>query len=82
LPLAPSARFITFEGVDGAGKSTQIEALANLLRQRGRDVLCTREPGGTPLGESLRGLMLEQQMVPLTETLADVCRPLASTWSE
>jgi dTMP kinase len=69
LPLAPRARFITFEGVDGAGKSTQIEALANLLRQRGRDVLCTREPGGTPLGESLRGLMLEQQMVPLTETL-------------
>lgn len=63
------ARFITFEGVDGAGKSTQIEALARVLEHRATDFVRTREPGGTPLGESLRGLMLEQEMAPLTETL-------------
>ncbi len=63
------ARFITFEGVDGAGKSTQIEALAQALQRGGRDVVRTREPGGTALGETLRTLMLEQSMAPVTETL-------------
>jgi len=64
-----SARFISFEGVDGAGKSTQIDALAQTLRARGVALMQTREPGGTPLGESLRALMLGQDMDALTETL-------------
>jgi dTMP kinase len=62
-------RFITFEGVDGAGKSTQVEALARTLEQRGCAFVRTREPGGTPLGEALRSLALGQDMTPLTETL-------------
>jgi dTMP kinase len=66
---AGRGRFITFEGVDGAGKSTQIEAVARALHGRHVDVLRTREPGGTPLGEALRTLMLERSMAPLTETL-------------
>jgi len=49
--------FITFEGPEGAGKSTQIALLAETLRERGRNVLTTREPGGTPLGEELRQLI-------------------------
>lgn len=68
VPAAP-ARFITFEGVDGAGKSTQLEALAEALQQRGVDFVRTREPGGTPLGESLRALVLGQSMSAVTETL-------------
>ena len=51
--------FVSFEGVDGSGKSTQAELLASWLRSRGRTVLLTREPGGTPLGEHVRGLLLE-----------------------
>jgi dTMP kinase len=62
-------RFITFEGVDGAGKSTQVAAVAAALQARGVDCVLTREPGGTPLGESLRDLALGQAMAPLTETL-------------
>ncbi len=62
-------RFITFEGMDGAGKSTQIARTADWLRARGHTVLLTREPGGTPLGESLRGLLLHQAMHPDTEAL-------------
>ena len=62
-------RFITFEGIDGAGKSSHIDALAALLRERGRQVLVTREPGGTPLAEQLRGLVLHEPMDALTETL-------------
>ena len=50
--------FVTFEGIDGSGKSTQAELLANWLRGQGRTVLATREPGGTPVGESLRQLVL------------------------
>ena len=64
-----SGRFITFEGIDGAGKSSHIEPLAAALRARGRSVLCTREPGGTPLAETLRGLVLHEAMDGETETL-------------
>jgi dTMP kinase len=62
-------RFISFEGIDGAGKSTHIEALAEHLRERGATVLLTREPGGTALAEHLRELLLHQAMDPLTEAL-------------
>jgi len=61
--------FITFEGIDGAGKSGHIEPVAELLRQRGHQTLVTREPGGTPLAEKLRALMLNDPMDPLTEAL-------------
>jgi dTMP kinase len=61
--------FITFEGIDGAGKSSHIEALAQWLRGRGREVLLTREPGGTALAERLRELLLHQPMDALTESL-------------
>ncbi len=64
-----SARFISFEGIDGAGKSTHIQALSERLRQRGATVLNTREPGGTPLAEALRELMLGRPMDGLTEAL-------------
>lgn len=63
------AKFITFEGVDGAGKSTHLAWFADTLRQRGHDVLVTREPGGTPLGESLREILLNQPMQAETEAL-------------
>jgi len=62
-------RFVTFEGIDGAGKSTQIGFLDEWLRLRGVDVLLTREPGGTPIGEALREMILHQPMQPRTETL-------------
>lgn len=62
-------RFITFEGIDGSGKSTQLTATAAALRADGIDVLETREPGGTALGESLRAILLQRPMSPLTETL-------------
>ena len=62
-------RFITFEGIDGAGKSSHIDALARWLRGRGLQVLVTREPGGTPLAETLRELVLHQPMDSLTEAL-------------
>ncbi len=64
-----SGRFITFEGIDGAGKSTHIDALAQRLRQRGAEVVCTREPGGTELAEKLRELVLHQPMDALTEAM-------------
>ena len=64
-----SARFITFEGIDGAGKSTHIEAVSARLRERGATVLNTREPGGTPLAETLRGLFLHSEVDHLTEAL-------------
>ena len=62
-------RFISFEGIDGAGKSSHIEAVATWLRDRGRVVLITREPGGTALAESLRELFLQHEMDALTEAL-------------
>ena len=61
--------FITFEGIDGAGKSSHIDALAQALRDRGREVVQSREPGGTPLAEHLRVLFLQQPMDALTEAL-------------
>jgi dTMP kinase len=64
-----SGRFITFEGIDGAGKSTHIEAVAQRLRARGATVVCTREPGGTPLAEQVREIVLHAAMDALTETL-------------
>jgi len=63
------AKFITFEGVDGAGKSTHLEWFASKLKERGIDLLVTREPGGTPLGEKLRELLLHHPMHEETETL-------------
>ena len=62
-------KFITFEGVDGAGKSTHLAWFADALRQRGCDVVVTREPGGTPLGEQLREILLHQPMSIGTEAL-------------
>ncbi len=62
-------KFITFEGIDGAGKSSHVEWLADTLRQRGLNVLVTREPGGTALGEKLRELLLSEAMHLETETL-------------
>lgn len=62
-------RFVTFEGIDGAGKSSHIEALADWLRMRGHEVVLTREPGGTELAERLRDLVLHAPMDALTETL-------------
>ena len=62
-------RFITFEGIDGAGKSTQIEVVANALRGRALPLVITREPGGTPLGEALREVILHQPMTISAETL-------------
>jgi dTMP kinase len=64
-----TGRFITFEGIDGAGKSSHIEPLAAWLRGRGHEVLVTREPGGTPLAERLRELVLHAPMDALTEAL-------------
>ena len=62
-------RFITFEGIDGAGKSSHLETLAAWVRDRGREVLVTREPGGTVLAERLRELVLHAPMDSLTEAL-------------
>ncbi len=63
--------FITFEGIDGSGKSTQLRMLANFLKQRGCNILLTREPGGTPVGIRLRAALLDAQeeVDPLTELL-------------
>jgi dTMP kinase len=66
-----ASAFITFEGIDGCGKSTQLRMLASELRLRGREVIATREPGGTPLGTRIRQLLLdsEEQVDPLAELL-------------
>ncbi len=66
--MAPG-KFITFEGVDGAGKSTHIAGFADALRARGKTVITTREPGGTGLGEKLRELLLHDAMHLETEAL-------------
>jgi dTMP kinase len=87
--------FITFEGVEGCGKSTQLRLLDERLRSAGRDVRSTREPGGTPLGERLRALLLDGARAPLDpiaewllfeadrrQHLAEVIRPAlaAGAW--
>ncbi len=59
-------KFITFEGLDGVGKSTQLENLAALLRERGMDVITTREPGGTALGQNLRTVLLSSRTAGLS----------------
>lgn len=64
-----SGFFVSFEGIDGAGKSTHIERLAEALRGQGHAVTLTREPGGTPLAEQLRSLVLAEAMDALTEAL-------------
>ncbi|WP_374256042.1 dTMP kinase [Aquabacterium sp.] len=64
-----TGRFISFEGIDGAGKTTHIDALERLWREAGHEVVRTREPGGTALAEKLRGLFLHDAMDPLTEAL-------------
>jgi dTMP kinase len=61
--------FITFEGIDGAGKSSHVQSLADVFRAQGRAVVVTREPGGTPLAEKLRALALNDAMDPLAEAL-------------
>ncbi|MFZ9645330.1 MAG: dTMP kinase [Fluviibacter sp.] len=82
-------RFITVEGIDGAGKSSHIEWLRAYLAAAGHSVVVTREPGGTPLGESLRAILLNDPMSPETEMmlmfaaraehLASVIRPALET---
>ena len=67
--MSKTGRFITFEGIDGAGKSTQIGFVHDWLNARGIEVLLTREPGGTPVGEALRELILQRPMQARTETL-------------
>ncbi len=62
-------RLITFEGIDGAGKSTQIDRLEARLREAGLEVVRTREPGGTPVSEIIREVILNEEMTLKTETL-------------
>jgi dTMP kinase len=68
MPIAPG-RFITLEGIDGAGKSTHIAWLSEQITARGHSVVMTREPGGTPLGEALRNLLLHEPMTHDSEAL-------------
>lgn len=63
------SKFITFEGIDGAGKSTHLAWFSDALRRRGHEVVVTREPGGTALGEQLREILLNQTMDIGTEAL-------------
>jgi len=74
---AGSGFFITFEGLDGCGKSTQIEKLAKSLRDRGRQVVVTREPGGTAIGDRIRALLLDSATVKLSP-LAELALMFAS----
>ena len=67
--MISSGLFISFEGIDGAGKSTHIEPLAEAFRAQGRALVLTREPGGTPLAEQLRTLILRDPMDAMTEAL-------------
>lgn len=67
--VTPHPRFVSLEGGEGAGKTTVIEALRTALTEDGSEVVCTREPGGTPLAETLRELILARPMDALTESL-------------
>jgi len=67
--MQPTGVFISFEGIDGAGKSSHIQALSDAFRQQGREVVQTREPGGTALAEKLRDMVLHDAMDPLCEAL-------------
>jgi dTMP kinase len=69
LPIKSRAQFITFEGIDGAGKSTHVDAVQALIVARGIEVVCTREPGGTAAGEAIREIFLHHAMSPHTEAL-------------
>ena len=69
IPTVVAGRFITVEGIDGAGKSSHLDALAAWLQGQGHDVVLTREPGGTALAEQLRSLFLHHTMDALTEAL-------------
>ena len=68
-PVGPASCFVTVEGIDGAGKTSHVDAIAERWRARGLEVLRTREPGGTPLAEALRELFLHRRMDALTEAL-------------
>ncbi len=68
-PAIPRGKFLTLEGVDGAGKSTHQQFIADCLAQRAPHVIMTREPGGTDLAERLREAILREAMTPLVETL-------------
>ena len=68
--------FISFEGIDGAGKSTHIEGLSQWFKSKGHVVTLTREPGGTPLAEKFRELALHETMDPLTEALVMFAAPV------
>ena len=67
--MTQTGLFISFEGIDGAGKSTHIDGLAAAFKAQGRQVTLTREPGGTPLAEKLREMVLHDAMDSLTEAL-------------
>jgi dTMP kinase len=71
VPPPTSGTFLSFEGIDGSGKSTQARLLVDALRARGHEVVAVREPGGTPLGESVRSLLLdpETHVSPRAEAL-------------
>ncbi len=69
MTTAKKGRFITFEGIDGAGKSTHIQFVSGMLTKVNIKNIITREPGGTPLGEKLRELLLHQEMAVATEAL-------------
>ncbi len=64
----PNSRFVTFEGIEGSGKTTQIQMLSNHLEERGIDHLLTREPGGTPIGDQIRGMVLNPDNTAMTPT--------------
>lgn len=76
-PHAHRGRFITFEGLDGCGKSTQLEKLARVLRSEGLSVVVTREPGGTPTGDKIRQLLLDTK-TPALAPLAELALMFAS----
>ena len=65
--MAASGKFITLEGTEGVGKSTQLDNVATLLRDAGIDVVCTREPGGTPMAERIRALLLAPEEEPIPD---------------